>query len=87
MSMGFLAVCGVFLLVSGLILFLLRGYMARFPAETWEWLPEKSKFRTYEFQRKSGVVGASIVAIAEKAKWRGLTRHGECYLHRALGRL
>jgi hypothetical protein len=59
-----LALCGVFLLLSALMLFLLRDYMARFAVESWVWLPEESKFKTYNFQRMAGVVSASIVAVA-----------------------
>lgn len=59
----FLAVCGVFLLLSALVLFLVRDYLARFGDESWEWLPDKPKFKTYKFQRASGGVAASIVAV------------------------
>ncbi|NQD86631.1 hypothetical protein HP499_02225 [Paenarthrobacter sp. CM16] len=36
----FLAVVGVFLMLSGLVLYLMRNLMARAGVDGWAWLPE-----------------------------------------------
>ena len=60
----FLAVVGVFLMLSGLVLYLMRNLMARAGVDGWSWLPEGTQFRTYEYQLALSKAAAGIVAIA-----------------------
>lgn len=60
----FLAVAGLFLLLSGAGLYLLRNVMARTGESAWSGLPEKSKFKTLQAQRKVSIVAACIVVGA-----------------------
>lgn len=60
----FLAVAGLFLFLSGAVLYLLRNVMARVGASAWSGLSEKSKFKTFEGQRKGSVIAAFLVSAA-----------------------
>jgi hypothetical protein len=60
----FLAVAGLFLLLSGMGLYLLRNVMARTGESAWARLPEKSKFKTLQAQRKGSIIAACLVGAA-----------------------
>lgn len=60
----FLGVVGVFLMVSGLVLYLMRNLMARSGVDGWSWLPEGTQFKTYKYQLAMSKVAAGIVAFA-----------------------
>ncbi|MCQ6270822.1 hypothetical protein M8J71_10050 [Pseudarthrobacter sp. R1] len=59
-----LAIAGLFLLLSGLGLYLLRNVMARTGESAWSGLPEKSKFKTLQAQRKGSIIAACLVGGA-----------------------
>jgi hypothetical protein len=52
----FLAVAGLFLLLSGAGLYLLRNVMARTGESAWSGLPEKSKFKTFQGHVKAALL-------------------------------
>ncbi|WP_454810586.1 hypothetical protein [Paenarthrobacter nitroguajacolicus] len=60
----FLAIVGAFLILSGLVLYLMRNLMARAGVEGWAWLPEGAQFKTYKHQRAWSKLAAGIVAVA-----------------------
>jgi len=60
----FLSIAAVFLLVSALVLFLLRDAMARAGVSSWERLPGKGRFKSYEGQRRMSIVASALVGLA-----------------------
>ncbi len=60
----FLGVVAVFLMLSGLVLYLMRKLMARSGVDGWAWLPDGTQFKTYEYQLAMSKAAAGIVAIA-----------------------
>lgn len=60
----FLAFAGAFLILSGLVLYLMRLLMARAGVDGWAWLPEGTQFNTYEYQLALSKAAAGIVAVA-----------------------
>lgn len=60
----FLAVVGVYLMISGLVLYLMRHLMARSGVDGWSWLPQGTHFKTYGYQLAMSKAAAGIVAIA-----------------------
>ena len=60
----FLAVVGVFLILSGLVQYLMRDFMARAGVDGWSWLPGGTPFKTYEYQLALSKVAAGIPVVA-----------------------
>jgi hypothetical protein len=60
----FLTIAAVFLLVSAVILFLLWHALARAGVDSWERLPGKSRFKSYERQRKISVGASALVGLS-----------------------
>ena len=60
----FLTITAVFLLVSALILFLLRDALARAGVHSWERLPGKGRFKSYEGQRRMSIAASALVGFA-----------------------
>lgn len=60
----FLTVAAVFLLVSAVALFLLRDALARAGVNSWERLPGKGHFKSYEVQRRISVIASALVGLA-----------------------
>lgn len=63
MSSPFLALVGAFLVVSGVMLYLLRQRLARVGKDGWSWLPETTKFKSHEYQLRASKVAAYLVAM------------------------
>jgi hypothetical protein len=60
----FLAIAGIFLVLSSIGLYLLRNVMGRMGASAWSNLRSGSKFKTFEAQRKYSVLAAGVVGLA-----------------------
>ncbi|MGO4146959.1 hypothetical protein AB4Y77_17905 [Paenarthrobacter sp. YAF11_1] len=60
----FLGLVGAFLILSGLVLYLMRNLMARSGVDGWAWLPEGTQFKTYEYQLVLSKVAAAIPAMS-----------------------
>jgi len=54
----------VFLLVSAVALFLLRDALARAGVSSWERLPGKGRFKSYEVQRRISIVASALVGFS-----------------------
>ncbi|UKA48953.1 hypothetical protein LFT48_16130 [Arthrobacter sp. FW305-123] len=60
----FLAFAGAFLILNGVMLYLMRNVMARSGVNGWAWLPEGNHFKTYKHQLAWSKVAAAIPAFA-----------------------
>jgi hypothetical protein len=60
----FLVIVGLFLILSAVGLYLLRNFFARAGESGWSHLRGNSRFKSFEFQRKLGLVAAGVVATA-----------------------